>query len=168
MKEILVVIVILLGFNQAAFSQSKKELKVEKAIQEYQAMKELINSKQYVFEAGWISTTRGTRINIAGGSNRIAVVQDSAKASLQFFGEVTSIRFDDGEGVEFNNKMEDYQVKFDDEKRRITVSFKAKYKSETYNIYMSITKSGTTYVDVNSNNKRSVTYDGKITAIKIE
>ncbi|PHS60690.1 MAG: hypothetical protein COB12_12855 [Flavobacterium sp.] len=168
MKKTLVIVVVLLGFSQITFSQSKKELKEEKAIQEYQVTKELINSKQYVFDADWISTTRGIRINIAGGSNRIAVVQDSAKASMQFFGEVTSIRFDDGEGVEFNNKMEDYEVKFNDEKRRITVSFKAKFKSETYNIYMSITKSGTTYVDVNSNNKRSVTYDGRITAITIE
>ncbi|MCF6307773.1 MAG: DUF4251 domain-containing protein [Flavobacteriaceae bacterium] len=167
MKKTLV-IVVLLGFSQIAFSQSKKELKEEKATQEYQATKELINSKQYVFDADWVSTTRGIRVNIAGGSNRIAVVQDSAKASLQFFGEVTSIRFDDGEGVEFNNKMEGYEVKYNDEKRRITVSFKAKFKSETYNIYMSITKSGTTYVDVNSNNKRSVTYEGKITAITIE
>ncbi len=168
MKKVLVVVVMFLSFSQIVFSQSKKELKEEKAVLQYQAMKELINSKIYVFDADWISTTRGIRINIAGGSNRIAVVQDSAKASLQFFGEVTSIRFDDGEGVEFNNKMEDYEVKYNDEKRRITVSFKAKFKSETYNIYMSITKSGTTYVDVNSNNKRSVTYDGRITDITIE
>ncbi len=168
MKKILVIMILLLGFNHITVAQTKKEAKEQKAEQEYNAIKKLVNSKMYVFDATWISTSRGRRINIAAGSNSIAVAQDSTKAAMQFFGEVTTIRFSGNEGVSFNNKIENYQVNFDDKKRRVNVSFKVKNKSEMYEVYMSINKTGFTFVDVNSNNKSNVTYDGNISAIKLE
>jgi len=87
---------------------------------------------------------------------------------MQFFGEVNSIRFSGDSGVSFENIMKDYQVKFNDKKRKIYVSFVVKNKSETYNVSMIITSSGFAFVDVYSNIKRNVTYDGSIAAIKME
>jgi len=149
-------------------AQTKKEIKEVKAQKEYEAMKIVINSKKYIFDATWISTSRGRRINISSGSNSITVAQDSTKASMQFFGEVYSIRNTSEGGVKFDNKIENYQVQFNDKKRRVTVSFNVRHKSEHYLISMSIGKSGYTYVDVSSNNKSNVTYDGNVSAIKEE
>jgi hypothetical protein len=168
MKKLILILVLIFGFNLQSHSQTKKEKKEIQSEKEYQEIKELVNTKMYVFDATWISTKRGYRINISGGSNNLAVVQDSTKAAMQFFGEVTSIRFSGDEGVSFNNKMENYQVKFNDKKRRIIVSYNVRNKSETYDVYMSINKTGYTFVDVNSNNKSSVTYDGNVSAIKLE
>ncbi len=169
MKNILLLLLFaVVSFSTQVTAQSKKELKEQKAIKEYEAIKSLINSQVYVFDANWISTTRGRKINIASGSNSIAVVKDSTKAAMQFFGEVNSIRFSGNEGVAFENIMKEYQVKFNDKKRKIYVSFAVKNKSENYNVSMIITRSGYTYVDIYSNVKRSVAYDGNITAIKIE
>jgi len=168
MKNLILVLVVITTFSSSLIAQTKKELKEQKAIEYYEKIKALVNSKVFVFDAVWISTTRGRRINIASGSNSIAVVQDSTKAAMQFFGEVNSIRFSGNEGVAFNNIMYDYQVKFNDKKKNILVSYRVKNKSENYNVSMTITKSGNTYVDVYSNVKRNVTYDGKVSAIKIE
>lgn len=168
MKYLILVLSVFTIFSSSLTAQTKKELKEQKAIEEYEAMKVLVNSKVYVFDAAWISTTRGSKINIASGSNSIAVAQDSTKAAMQFFGEVNSIRFSGNEGVEFNNIMKDYQVKYNDKKKNIIVSYSVKNKSENYHVSLTITKSGNTYVDVYSNVKRNVTYDGKVTAIKME
>jgi len=168
MKKLILILCAITIFSSSLIAQTKKELKEQKASEEYEAMKILVNSRVFVFDAAWISTTRGSRINIASGSNSIAIAQDSTKAAMQFFGEVNSIRFSGNEGVEFNNIMNDYQVKFNDKKKNIIVSYRVKNKSENYNVSMTITKSGNAYVDVYSNVKRNVTYDGKVSAIKIE
>ena len=166
MKKLFLFLVIVLGASQFTFSQSKKELKEQKAQEDYQAIKDLVSSKKFIFDATWISTQRGQRINIAAGSNSIEIVQDSTKAAMQFFGEVTSIRFSGREGVKFDNKMENYQVQFNDKKKRVIVSYNVKNKAENYSIYMSINNTGYAYVDVYSNNKSGVTYDGNVFAIK--
>ncbi|MFK5983217.1 MAG: DUF4251 domain-containing protein [Flavobacteriaceae bacterium] len=175
MKKALVLLFVSVLISNQLIAQTKeekktlkKEQKMQKANEEYNLMKELINSKAYVFDATWISTSRGRRINIAGGSNTITIAKDSTKAALQFFGEVTSVSFNGGEGVEFDNVINNYQVKFDDSKRRIHVYYKVKNKNEIYDIHLSINKTGYSYVDVYSNNKSSVTYDGNVTAIKVE
>ncbi len=85
---------------------------------------------------------------------------------MQYFGTVTSVSFSGAEGVIFDNKMKGYNVKFDDDKKKIVVSYTVKNTSEIYNIFMTINKTGDTYADVYSNNKRSVTYDGIVTSIK--
>jgi len=167
MKKLVTLLFVFTLFSTQFIAQTKKELKEEKAVKEYEVMKSLINSKEYVFDATWISTSRGRRINIAGGSNSITVKQDSTKAAMQFFGEVYSIR-NSNEGVSFDNVMGNYKVEFNDKKRRITISFNVKNKSETYGILMSVSKTGYTYVDVFSNNKSNVTYDGNVSAIKTE
>jgi len=168
MRKLFILLFVFALVSIPVIAQSKKELKEQKAAKQYEAMKNLITSKVYVFDADWISTTRGRRINIASGSNSLAVVQDSTKAAMQFFGEVNSIRFNENGGVVFDNIMKDYQVKFNDKKKNILVSYTVKNKSENYNVSMTITRSGSTYVDIYSNVKRNVTYDGVISAIKMD
>jgi hypothetical protein len=167
MKKLLTLVFVFTLFSTQFIAQTKKELKAEEAQKEYEMMKSLINSKEYVFDATWISTTRGRRINISGGSNSITVKQDSTEAAMQFFGEVYSIR-NSSEGVAFDNVIENYKVEFNDKKRRITISYNVKNKSETYGVLMSVSKTGYCYVDVFSNNKSNVTYDGNVSAIKNE
>jgi len=168
MKKLITLMFVFTLFSGQLVAQTKKELKQEKAQKEYEALKTLINLKEYVFDATWISTSRGRRINISAGSNSIIVKQDSTKAAMQFFGEVYSLRSTSGEGVAFDNVMENYQVKFDDKKRRISISFNVKNKSETYGVFISVNKTGYAYVDIYSNNKSNVTYDGNLSAIKKE
>jgi len=150
---------------QISISQTKKEIKEQKSEKEYKALKELLNSKIYVFDADWLSTSRGRRINVAGGSNSLAIVKDSTKAAMQFFGEVTSIRFNNESGVAFNNAIQNYELKFNDKKRKATVSFNVKNDAEYYTIFMSINKNGYAFVDVYSNRKSNVTYDGVVSPI---
>jgi hypothetical protein len=168
MKKTILLLIIFALFSTHIRAQTraeKKEEKEQKAQKNYEEMKELVNSKSFEFTAIWISTY-GKRINIASGSNSIEISQDSTKAAMQYFGTVTSIGFRGSEGVSFDNVMKNYEVKFDDHKKKINISFSVKNKSENFDINLSINKTGFTYVDVYSNNKSNVTYDGNIAALK--
>lgn len=170
MKNTLLVLIALILFSSQITAQTKEEKKEQKELKsqkKYEAMKNIVNSKSFEFSADWISST-GSRINIASGSNTITISQDSAIAAMQYFGTVTSIGFRGSEGVSFNNEMKNYKVKFDDRKKKISVSFTAKNKSENFDINLTIFSSGKAYADVYSNNKNNVTYDGNVTAVKKE
>ena len=65
-------------------------------------------------------------INITSGSNLITVKKDSAVAGMQYFGTVTTIGPRGSEGVSFDNVMNNYKVIFDDEKKKIRISFTIK------------------------------------------
>lgn len=168
MKKIILFLTVIALSIPSLNAQTKKELKNQKSEQQYQKIKKLIESKKYQFEANWISTNRGRRVDVNTGSNVLAIEQDSIRASMQFFGEVNSVRFSGGQGVEINNELLDYKIEYKDDKKKIYVSFVAKDESETYNINMMITGSGYAYVDLYSNIKRNVTYDGQVSPIKNE
>ena len=168
MKKTIILLFVLALFSTQITAQTKEEKKEQKELKaqkEYDAMKELVDSKSFEFTADWISTS-GSRISIASGSNTITISQDSTIGAMQYFGTVTSIGFSGSEGVRFDNIMKNYKVNFNDRKKKISVSYSVKNKSENYNINLSIYNSGKTYADVYSNSKSSVTYDGNVIAVK--
>lgn len=170
MKNTLLILIALIIFSSQITAQTKEEKKEQKELKsqkEYEAMKDLVNSKSYEFSADWISST-GSRINIASGSNTITIAQDSATAGMQYFGTVTNIGVRGSEGVSFDNVMKNYKIKFDDRKKKVAVSFTVKNKSENFDINLTIFSSGKAYADVYSNHKSNVTYDGNVTAVKKE
>jgi len=152
----------------AQTKEEKKQLKEEKANAEYTAIKELINTEMYVFNGTWLTTRNGRRIDLTTSSNWMEVKKDSAKASMQFFGEVRSIGFKDEGGIVFDNIIKDYEVTTNDKKRRIQISFNVRNKTESLEVSMVVYKSGFTYVDMFSSHRSTIKYEGNLTSIKEE
>lgn len=168
MKKLFLVLIVLILFSPQITAQTKSEKKEQRELKsqkEYEEIKDLVNSKLFEFNADWL-LTKGNRINIAMGSNTLTVSKDSTRANMQYFGVVTTIGARGSEGVSFDNVINDYKVKHNDRKKNISVSYTVKNKTENFNINLSIYSSGKAYVDVYSNNKTSVTYDGNVSAIK--
>ena len=168
MKRLLLVFIALILISPQITAQTKKEKKEQKELKsqkDYELMKDLVNSKSFEFNADFL-LTRGNRINITSGSNTLTVSKDSTRANMQYFGVVTTIGPRGSEGVSFDNVMNNYEVKYNDRKKKISVSYTVKNKTENFNINLSIYGSGKAYLDVYSNNKSSVTYDGNVSPIK--
>ena len=87
---------------------------------------------------------------------------------MQFFGEVRSIGFKDEGGIVFDNIIKDYKVTYNDNKKRIQISFNARNKTENFDISIAVYKSGFTYVDIFSSHRSTITYEGNISSIKKE
>jgi hypothetical protein len=165
MKKTLVLFISLVLFTSITIAQTreeKKQQKEEKANKEYAAIKKLIDSKAFVFDGIWLTTQKGRRVDISSGSNRIEVKKDSANAYLQYFGVVHINRLNPNGGIVFDNIIENYRVKYIDKKRRIRISFTTKNKNESFDVSMTIQRSGFTFVDVFSVFRSSIKYEGNI------
>ncbi len=167
MKNTLLLIISIVMITNIANSQTKKEIKEEKKEKNYEAMKSLINSGVYLFEANLLTTIKGREFGLEPQSNAIVVESGKAAGSLQYFGEVNSIGAnDDDGGVEFDGKLKNYKVKLNDKKKSMYISFSVEGISDNYNISMEIKEGGVAYVDIYSNNKSEITYSGKVGALK--
>lgn len=59
------------------------------------------------------------RFNLSANEDFLSIKQDSAKASLSFFGELRSASYSDSRDtdIEFNNVIEDYNITKNDKKK---------------------------------------------------
>jgi len=168
MKKIFLLIMTLAIFTNLAYSQTKEEKKQQKeelAQKEYESIKKLIDSKMYVFNATWLTTQGGRRIDIMGNINQVELKNNRSKASLQYFGVVTVSRFSSDGGVEFDSEIEGYKVKYIDKKKKIIISYNAKNKAESFEVTITVFKNGSAFVDLYSSYKNSITYEGDISPI---
>jgi hypothetical protein len=168
MKKIFLLLMILTIFTIPAYTQTKEEKKQQKeelAQKEYESTKKLIDSKMYVFNATWLTTQGGRRIDIRGNINQVEVKNNLTKASMQYFGVVTVSRFSSDGGVEFDSEIEDYKVKYIDKKKKIIISYSAKNKAEKYEVTITVFKNGSAFVDLYSSYKNNISYEGDLSPI---
>ncbi len=144
------------------FGQSKKELKKEQAAEEYEKMKALIESREFIFQADWANSQAGGRIILTTTTNFLKINKDSASIYLPFFGSLYSgsLAITGNSGIEFDGLMEDFQKTVDDEKQKINVKFSASSKNERYDFTMSFFNNGKTHVNLNTNYRSNIKYDG--------
>jgi len=153
-----------------AFSQSKKEIKKEQERKEYQKILTLIEGQQFEFEAGWATSQGGRRINLMSNSNFLKIKNDSAIIYLPYFGTLTSgatAMTNDG-GIIFDGLMDDYKMTVDDKKQKISLTFTTVVKDDSYIFYITIFRGGNTLVNMNSNFRSAIKYDGKTGEIRVK
>lgn len=149
-------------------AQSKKELKKQKAIKEYEAAKKLVNSKKFIFKADWATSQGGKRINLTTNPNFLKVDGDHVKADLPFFGVAHSaVGMVSGDaGIKFDDTPKNYTVEFNDKKLKIIIKFDANNKSENFYVTLNIFKNGNAGMNISSSKRNGISYDGKLTALK--
>ncbi len=143
-------------------AQSKKEQKKEKALQEYQEMKALIESGEFDFQADWATTTQGRRISLTSNANFLKFNKDSLNVYLPYFGASSSggaAMTTDG-GIVYSGPKRKFKVSVNDKKQKISIDFEASDKNDIYQFNMSIFRGGNTLITVNSNYRTTIKYDG--------
>lgn len=153
----------LISSLSAQSNDDKKKTKEETALKEYEAIKVLIESGEYTIEATWATSQKGRRINLTTNYSFLKINQNEAEIDLPFFGQAYSgaVGFGGDTGIQFKGTVKNYIVELNDKKQRITVQFNGKGKSDTYKFTLSIFKSGSTSINVTSNNRSAMKYDGK-------
>lgn len=162
MKKYIALTLLTLMVYSVALGQTKKEKKAAKSLKQYEEMKEIINEKAYNFQGEWATTLQGRRISLTVNANFLRVKNDSADIYLPYFGQSSSggVAMTTDGGIVFSGLMEDYKVSFDDKKQKITVEFNAKTKNEMYQFNMTVFKGGNTIMNVNSNYRTGIKYEG--------
>lgn len=170
-KYIIIVLLLSISLNpiSAQTKEEKKATKEEKALNEYQAMKDLINSKQYEFTGEWATSNSGNRVNLMSNPTSLKIDAESANAYFPFFGRgYSGSGYSGSGGIEFKDPLNDYTITYNDKKKTISVNFKAKGGNDKYDVTLKVFGSGSTTIVINSNNRSSMNYSGKIKPLKKE
>lgn len=166
MKSIFVLLLFSIFIGTSLNAQSKKELKKAKALEEFEATKKLVDSEDFEFQADWATTAKGKRITLTTNPNFVKYGKDSVDVYLPYFGQINgggASLTGDG-GIVCNGPMNKYKKSVDDKKQKIIIDFEVSNKDDTFKFNMSIFKSGNAFINVNSNFRNTISYDGKIKA----
>lgn len=130
---------------------------------------EIIDSKQFVFEAESLTSSSGFHKNLTT-HYELRVDRDSVSASLPFFGRAYSGAYAGDGGISFDNVMEEYSVELKEkkkEKNNVTyIKFTVKGDNDYFNCTLRASSSGTSSLTITSTNRQTISYMGTI--IKLE
>lgn len=171
MKNIVFIILFCGYMFNPVSAQTKEEKKEEKAkqdVEDFEKMKALIDGKVYEFEASWMTSAEGVRINIMSGSNSLRIKNDSIDVNLAYFGVLQSgsAAINGGGGVEVKGLMQDYTTSVDEKKMKILIKYKTNKSPDQFQFIMTVHKNGNTSISVSSNVRSTAKYSGVIREIK--
>ena len=149
------------------------------------ALDQLVQSKQIKIESNWaypMTTTAMQQvlnsgllapgssaggINLIGNSNELIIFGDSISSYLPYFGE-RQMQVDyggDDTTIKFKGLMENYKVETI-KNHSYEISFKAKSKSETFDVYITVSPNLRSTMVLNSATRHPIRYSGTIEALK--
>ena len=169
MKNLRYLILLLILLGTSAQAQTKKEKKKMKAQEEeklFAETKELIESGTYEFYADWANSFQGRRINLVTNPNHLKMNQEEASVYLPYYGVAhnSSPAYSNMGAMEFKGTVENYEVKVNEKKRQMIVTFRCRAKREVLDMSLTVFADGNSRLNSNSSVRTGVNYDGRTTA----
>ena len=150
------------SFNGFAQEKTKKELKQESQIKKQKEIEALINSKNFVFDAEKVYP-QGTRmINLDYNTYMLKFNLENVVCDLPFFGRAFNVGYGSDGGIKFEGKPENIKIEQKGKKYLIRTTISG--TNDVYDLLFTIFYDGGTSVNINSNNRASISYDGRIRA----
>ena len=159
---LLIFLFVLCGYSQN--NTSKEEAKLQD-IAIFNTFKKNLEAGHFYFEADWATANDGRRINLISNSNFLKLIQLQASAHLPFHGVVHSPSFGTG-GINFDNQIQEYELVFSDEKKKATIKFNVKNKTELFMIQLTIFQNQSATVSISSNYRSTMNYQGELKPIE--
>ncbi len=172
MKKYVALILSLVLLNISAEAQTsreeKKKLKKEQAERDYQKTKDLVNSNTFTFVALQAAPLGGGQFFLNTRPNYLHVNETETDIYLPYFGVVRAPNgYSPEGGIKFTGDLENYTVKFDDEKHRIVLSFEIQRGHERHEFNFNMYKAGATSLTVASSRRNSIVYTGIISELEL-
>jgi hypothetical protein len=150
------------GYSQ---EKSRKQLKEEGKIAQQQKIDSLINSKEFVFVASFANPQGYKTVNLASNPNFVKFYPDSISSDMPYYGRsYGSAGYGGDGGMKFAGKANDYKIT--KEKKNYQISARVKGERDVYDIFLSVSFSGSASLSINCNNRSSISYNGEISAIE--
>ncbi len=151
-------IIIVLTCAQTSFAQQGTENKKQK---EDAAIQHLINSKRYVFVAQTVLPMSGRTINLTTDYD-VRVSGDTVVSDLPYFGRAFVAPIDPSEGgIHFTSTNFNYNIK-ERKKGGWDIAILPKDTKDVRQLFLSVTESGYGTLQVISNNRQQISYNGYI------
>lgn len=148
-------------------------------LEQINALDQLVKNQKFSIESDWaypMTTTAvqqvlnsgllppgnsAGRINLISNANVLTISGDSISSYLPYFGErQMNVEYGGRDAaIQFDGLMEDYKIK-SLKNHDYQITFKAKSKSETFDVFITITPSLKSNIILNSATRRSIRYTG--------
>ena len=150
-------------------AQSKKELKKQKAAEEFAETRSLVESGSFHFVAIRAHANKGRTIDLATHNASAEISNDSAWADLPYFGRAHGVAYSaESGGIKFEGPMEGVKLDVKENKNKIILTFSVKSGRDNYNCYYTIASNGSGSLSITSNLRSQISYNGSISAINKE
>ncbi len=163
MKKLPIISILLFAFMTAGLAQNAKKQKKQ---DRYQKVLELIQSKNFEF-VGRKANPQGTRqIDLTTRINFLRIKGEKAIANMPYFGRAFSGGYGQGDGgINFDAPYESFNLEKNDKKHRVTITFRVKGDSDTYNCSLIITSFDNATLTISSNRRQTISYYGDVSEI---
>ena len=150
-------------------AQTQKEIRKQKAAEDFVKTLELVESGQFHFVAERAYPSGGKSVDLTSRSNLVEIKDENARGDLAFFGRATNVGYDtDGGGIKFDGEIMNKKLKLKENKNQIELSFSVKGTRDQYSCHFIISSDGSASLSINSNNRSTISYQGSISAITVE
>jgi len=150
-------------------AQSKKELKKQKAAEEFAETRSLVESGSFHFVAIRAHANKGRTIDLATHNTFAEISNDSARADLPYFGRAHGVAYSaESGGIKYDGPMEGVKLDVKENKNKIILTFSVKGGRDLYKCIYTITGKNSATLGITSNLREQISYDGRISAIEIQ
>lgn len=160
-RRIIVLLVVSLSLATTLSAQdAKKDKKAEQAA----AVKAMLDAQRYVFKAQSVNPTGSRFRQLNTTDYTVKVGKDTIESDLPYFGRAYSapINPTDG-GIKFTSTKFDYQLKETKKGWEVTIKPDA---GDARQLFMTIFSNGTASLQVTSNNRQPISFNGYVTGRK--
>jgi hypothetical protein len=161
----LLMILALLGASVYAAENPQKQ---DKKQQQKEQTEKLVNSKQFQFVARQALPMGGKSVDLTTNPNFIKFYPDSIQADMPFFGRAYSIPYGGSGGIKFDGKPKKFTITPQRKGKGYLIEATVNDTSDSYSLTLSVSNSGYGTLTINSNNRNSISYYGKISALENE
>lgn len=128
-------------------------------------LREVVNSREFTIENDWVQPLGSSMINLMNNPNQIKFQGDSVQVFLPYFGVRQSGGgyASGGEGIQFSGPAQNLNSVEDPESKKIVMRFEGNQGSENLQFIITLFTNGTANTAVNSTQRNSISYRGKIT-----
>ena len=155
-KQIFMLLLALLVGIPTLSAQSKKEKKEQKK----EAVKKLIESENYKIDVNTAMPMRGRSTPLTS-SYSLEIRNDSVISYLPYYGRAYSIPYGGGDGLNFKAVLKEYSMKMD-KKGNAVIEFIARNPEDRYEYRVKVFPNGSASIDVNMQNRQSISFQGEL------
>lgn len=124
-------------------------------------VQQILNSKHYMFEAQTVTPQRGGLRQLTS-EYYLQISGDSVVSSLPYFGVAYTAPINPSDaGYDFTSTKFDYRMSAN-KKNKYQVNINTKDRTNNTQFFLTIYNNGNAYLQVNSNNRQSISYTGYI------
>lgn len=163
-NTLILIITLFLFTDLTAQEKSKKQLKEEAKKEKEKQTALLVNSKEFIFEVNRVRPLSGRTVEVSGEGYYVKFHTDTIDSNLPFFGRGFSIGYGGDSGLIFKGKPEKFTI--EKTKKAYIVKTEVKGERDYFSFLLSVYFDGGVYLSVNSNNRSSISYDGRIEALE--